>query len=100
MGRHDSKPAFKHLSLIIIGGLTIMAMTAYGIMGVSTEMIQDDVTYGPMKAALWILLPIFATVGGIYYLASIKQCKHCGKVFFWRKKKDPEPQQEVQEEPQ
>ncbi|MEO5377946.1 MAG: hypothetical protein H7832_09230 [Magnetococcus sp. DMHC-6] len=83
---HEPTPLFRNLILIIGGGILIMGIIFAGILD-NGEIIRADARMGPIIAATRILVPLFFTIGVMYYLASIKKCKACGKIFFWRRRK-------------
>ncbi len=80
---HDTKPLVRNMVLVIAGGLAIMLFTFAGILN-NADLVREDARLGPVIAASKILIPLFTTIGVIYYLAGIKKCKACGKIFFWR----------------
>lgn len=86
MNRHRSneEPLFKNTALIILGGMLIALFTLIGVLGNPGEIIRQDVRMGPAIAAAKVLVPLFITLGGIVFLASLKKCKSCGKVLMFR----------------
>ncbi|MBF0143387.1 MAG: hypothetical protein HQL57_06585 [Magnetococcales bacterium] len=83
---HDkARPVFKNTVLIILGALSVMIVTLYGIIN-NKDLILADARLGPVIAAAWVVLPLFLTIAGLFVLANIKKCRVCGKVFFWKRK--------------
>ncbi len=80
-----SQPLFRHFTLVVIGAIIMTALTMYGVFDDPAKLIREDVRVGPMIAASKIFIPILVAFGVLYYLASIKKCKHCGKIFFLKK---------------
>ncbi|MBF0609747.1 MAG: hypothetical protein HQL55_01320, partial [Magnetococcales bacterium] len=74
------QPLFKEHILIVLGGLMVMGFTLYGVLNNPDELIRQDVRLGPVIAAGRIVVPLFLTVGVMYMISQIKQCKHCGKI--------------------
>lgn len=77
-------PLFKDNTLIILGGLMVMAFTLFGVLSNPGEIIRQDVRLGPVIAAGRIVVPLFMTIGAFYLIAQIKRCKHCGKILMGR----------------
>ncbi|MBF0109062.1 MAG: hypothetical protein HQL76_07805 [Magnetococcales bacterium] len=67
----------------------IMGVTLLGLSSNYADLIREDVRMGPMIAAVRILFPMFAVIGLIYYLATVKKCAHCGKIMFWKRRVHP-----------
>jgi hypothetical protein len=85
----ETKPLIGSKWIILVGGLAIMAITLFGVLDSPGEMIRSDVRLGPVIAASKIIIPIFVIIGLIYYLASIKVCRTCGRILFWKKESEP-----------
>lgn len=84
---HEAQPAFRKRHLIWLGGLMVIGFTLAGMfIGDVDGLIRNDVTLGPIIAATKIVIPIFLAVAFIYWLASVKKCKACGKILFWKQK--------------
>ncbi|HAT50618.1 MAG: hypothetical protein HQL07_13525 [Nitrospirae bacterium] len=84
---HQTKPLVKSTVLILVGGVIIMSIILLGLSSNHADIIREDVRTGPMIAALRIIFPLFATLGLVYYLATVKKCAHCGKIMFWKRRK-------------
>lgn len=83
---HHTKPLLKSHVLIVVGGLFITCITLFGLLtGNVDQLIREDVRLGPVIAAGRVILPVFAAIGAIYYLAGVKKCAACGKILFWRR---------------
>ena len=82
---HQSKPLIRNYILVVVGALVVMAVTLFGILNNPGEIIKQDVLMGPIIATGRIVIPLVIVIGVLYWFASIKQCKACGKIFFWRK---------------
>ncbi len=85
---HHIKPLVRNYILVIIGAFFVAAVTLFGILNNPGEMIREDVLMGPIIATSRIIIPLFFVMGVLYFLASIKKCKSCGKILFWIKKKN------------
>ncbi len=83
---HNTRPLLRNYVLVVLGALFVTAVTLYGLLSAPGELIREDVHLGPIIAASRIFVPLFAVIGGIYFLGNIKKCDSCGKIFFWRKK--------------
>ncbi|MGN7613151.1 hypothetical protein ACQZV8_13830 [Magnetococcales bacterium HHB-1] len=79
------QPLFRNRTLILSGGLLIMLVTTVGLLSDSSQILQQDALYGPLIAASKIFLPLFFTLGLVYFLSGVKKCAICGKIFLWRK---------------
>ncbi|MBF0136569.1 MAG: hypothetical protein H7833_13410 [Magnetococcus sp. DMHC-1] len=85
---HEEKPLIKNpMVLIFVGGVIVMLFTLFGVVINPGEIIREDVRLGPVIAASRILIPIFATVGVVYFLSTVKKCEACGRILFWKQKK-------------
>ncbi|MBF0624829.1 MAG: hypothetical protein HQL82_08480 [Magnetococcales bacterium] len=87
MQRENAKPVFRTTFLILLGSTLISAFTILGMFSNPGDLIREDVRLGPVIAASKILIPLFGTIGMIYFLSSIKKCEVCGKLIFWNRKK-------------
>ncbi|MBF0176678.1 MAG: hypothetical protein HQL63_07515 [Magnetococcales bacterium] len=88
--KHDEKPLIKNpMVLIFVGAIAIMLFTLFGVSNNPGEVIREDVSLGPIIAASRVLIPLFATLGLIYFLSTVKKCDVCGRILFWRQKKAP-----------
>lgn len=83
---HKTTPLVGSIILICLGGLCIMGLTIYGIHNNPGELIRNDLLLGPIIATGKIVIPLFITLGVIYFLANIKKCRACGKILFWTKR--------------
>lgn len=83
---HKTKPLLGSLILIFFGSLGVTCVTIYGINNNPGELIRNDVLLGPIIATGRIVIPLFFTLGLIYFLATIKKCQACGKIMFWKKR--------------
>ena len=83
---HQIKPLVRNRVLVIVGALVTIGITLFGILDNPGEMIKKDVLMGPIVAAGRIVIPLVIFIGGLCLFASIKKCKSCGKILFWRKK--------------
>ncbi|MBF0153004.1 MAG: hypothetical protein HQL64_04610 [Magnetococcales bacterium] len=85
---HGEKPLIKNpVILIFVGAVTIMLFTLFGVSNNPGEVIRQDVRLGPVIAASRVLIPLFATVGLVYFLSTVKKCDVCGRILFWKQKK-------------
>ncbi|MBF0426096.1 MAG: hypothetical protein HQL66_09810 [Magnetococcales bacterium] len=85
---HGAKPLIKNpMVLIFVGAASIMLFTLLGVSNNVAEVIREDVRLGPVIAATRVLIPLFATVGLIYFLSTVKKCEACGRILFWKQKK-------------
>ncbi|MEO5333817.1 MAG: hypothetical protein H7839_17530 [Magnetococcus sp. YQC-5] len=82
---HKTKPLLGSLILIFFGAIGVTCVTIYGIHNNPGELIRNDVLLGPIIATGRIVIPLFFTLGLIYFLATIKKCQACGKILFWKK---------------
>ena len=81
----ETNPLVGSRWLLALGSIIIGGVTLYGVFDSPGELIRQDVRLGPVIAATKIIVPIFLTLGILYFLASVKVCKRCGKIIFWRK---------------
>ncbi|MBF0422720.1 MAG: hypothetical protein HQL73_06990 [Magnetococcales bacterium] len=88
---HQTRPLLKSPVLVVVGGLLIVGVTLLGLSSNHADLIREDVRIGPVIAAIRILLPMFAVIGVVHYIANIKKCAHCGKILFWKRQKSHHP---------
>ena len=82
---HHIRPLVRSHVLIIVGAFVVVGITLLGIMSNPGELIRRDVLMGPIIATGRVVVPLFLVIGAVYLLASIKKCRACGKILFWRK---------------
>ncbi|MBF0293800.1 MAG: hypothetical protein HQL96_01310 [Magnetococcales bacterium] len=82
---HKTTPLVGSFPLIVLGGFCIMGVTLNGIFDNPGELIRHDLVFGPIIATCRIVIPLFLTLGVVYWLATIKKCHTCGKILFWKK---------------
>lgn len=89
MGNDKPKTPLIHENvLIILGGITIMGFTIYGIMNDPGLLIKQDLLMGPVIATARIVVPLFLTIFVLSLIARFRKCPDCGKIFFRKNAQD------------
>ncbi|OSM02342.1 hypothetical protein [Magnetofaba australis] len=81
---NSPKHLFKRSILIPIASVAILGLTLGGILTMG-DIIAEDAALGPVKAAGWVLGPVFLVLGLVYWLSHVKKCPNCGKILWWKK---------------